>query len=137
MEAGSLNIILNAVAVLFVLGAAFGLGLAVASRKLAVESDPRIDEIEELIARRELWGLWLSGVPRTGGGDCRWGGTGDRMSSHEGPYPHCCGDGGGNHRGRTEDREGQMCRRAEGSGATFHLYWGGRLCGRPEPRRGS
>ena len=49
MEAGSISVILYGVAVLLVLGAAFGLGLAVASRKLAVESDPRIDEIEELL----------------------------------------------------------------------------------------
>lgn len=61
MEAGSLNIILNAIAVLFVLGAAFGLGLAVASRKLTVESDPRIDEIEELLPGANCGGCGYPG----------------------------------------------------------------------------
>lgn len=61
MEAGSISVILYGVAVLLVLGAAFGLGLAVASRKLAVESDPRIDEIEELLPGANCGGCGYPG----------------------------------------------------------------------------
>ncbi len=61
MEAGSLNIILNAIFVLFVLGAAFGIGLAVASRKLTVESDPRIDEVEGLLPGANCGGCGYPG----------------------------------------------------------------------------
>lgn len=61
MEAGNINVILHGVAVLLVLGAAFGLGLAVASRKLAVESDPRIDEIEELLPGANCGGCGYPG----------------------------------------------------------------------------
>src|SRR5690606_16365673 len=41
--------VIAAVLLLTGLGVTFGIGLAVASRKLAVETDPRVDEIEELL----------------------------------------------------------------------------------------
>src|SRR5690554_8098414 len=41
--------VIAAVLLLTGLGVLFGIGLAVASRKLAVETDPRVDEIEELL----------------------------------------------------------------------------------------
>jgi electron transport complex protein RnfB len=43
------NTIINSILVLSGLGILFGVGLAVAAKKLAVESDPRIDEIESLL----------------------------------------------------------------------------------------
>lgn len=44
-----MNTLLPAVGLLATLGIVFGISLAVAARKLAVESDPRIDEIETLL----------------------------------------------------------------------------------------
>lgn len=44
-----MNTFIAAVSLLAVLGIAFGAGLAVAARKLAVKSDPRVDEIETLL----------------------------------------------------------------------------------------
>lgn len=44
-----MNTFVSAVSLLAVLGGVFGLGLAVAARKLTVEADPRIDEIESLL----------------------------------------------------------------------------------------
>jgi len=44
-----LNAFIPAVSFLAVLGIVFGLGLAVAARKLAVKADPRIDEVEALL----------------------------------------------------------------------------------------
>jgi Na+-translocating ferredoxin:NAD+ oxidoreductase RNF subunit RnfB len=56
-----LRIILNAIAVLFVLGLAFGIGLAVAARKLTVKGDPRIDEIEGLLPGANCGGCGYPG----------------------------------------------------------------------------
>jgi Na+-translocating ferredoxin:NAD+ oxidoreductase RNF subunit RnfB len=61
MEAGSLNVIINAIGLLAFLGITFGIGLAVASRKLAVKSDPRIDEIEELLPGANCGGCGYPG----------------------------------------------------------------------------
>src|SRR5690554_2431911 len=61
MGAESLQIVLNSVAVLALLGVVFGIGLAVASRKLKVESDPRIDEIEELLPGANCGGCGYPG----------------------------------------------------------------------------
>lgn len=44
-----MNPILISVIVLSLLGILFGIGLSVAAKKLAVESDPRVDEIEPLL----------------------------------------------------------------------------------------
>ena len=44
-----MNTLVSAVSLLAVLGVIFGLGLALAARKLAVEEDPRIDEVEALL----------------------------------------------------------------------------------------
>lgn len=44
-----MNTLLPAVGLLATLGIVFGISLAMAARKLAVESDPRIDEIEALL----------------------------------------------------------------------------------------
>lgn len=61
MEAESLLMILNAVLVLFVLGLAFGIGLAIASRVLTIKSDPRVDEIEGLLPGANCGGCGYPG----------------------------------------------------------------------------
>lgn len=48
-EAFRLNPVVMSVIVLSVLGALFGIGLAIAAKKLAVASDPRVDEVEPLL----------------------------------------------------------------------------------------
>lgn len=44
-----MNTVIASVMLLSLMGIVFGLGLAVAARKLAVETDPRVDEIEALL----------------------------------------------------------------------------------------
>ncbi len=61
MEAESLNVIINSIGLLAFLGITFGIVLAVASRKLAVKSDPRIDEIEELLPGANCGGCGYPG----------------------------------------------------------------------------
>lgn len=61
MEAESLQIVINSIAVLALLGVVFGIGLAVASRKLRVKSDPRIDEVEALLPGANCGGCGYPG----------------------------------------------------------------------------
>jgi len=61
MGAESMQIVLNSVLVLALLGVLFGIGLAVASRKLKVESDPRIDEVEALLPGANCGGCGYPG----------------------------------------------------------------------------
>jgi len=56
-----MNTVIAAVLLLFGLGILFGAGLAIASRKLAVETDPRIDQIEELLPGANCGGCGFPG----------------------------------------------------------------------------
>ena len=60
------NTMWKSVALVAGLGGMFGAILAVAGRKLAVHTDPRIEEITNLAARRQLRLLRLSRLQRTG-----------------------------------------------------------------------
>ncbi|HBK67383.1 MAG TPA: electron transporter RnfB [Firmicutes bacterium] len=56
-----MQIVINSIAILAFLGVVFGSGLAVASRKLKVESDPRIDEVEALLPGANCGGCGYPG----------------------------------------------------------------------------